>query len=118
MTATINWSVNKMDCYSQQDGNTDVVFVVCWVCRGTQEVNGEIYAAQINDNTTIPAPSGGSFTPYDQLTQDQVLGWVWANGVDKDAIETAVQAQVAAEINPVVVAPPLPWGVQPPTSGA
>ena len=52
MTATINWSVNKMDCYSQQDGNTDVVFVVCWVCRGTQEVNGEIYAAQINDNTT------------------------------------------------------------------
>ena len=47
--------------------------------------------------------------PYDQLTQDQVLGWIWAAGVDKDATEAAVQQQINNEINPPVVTPPLPW---------
>jgi hypothetical protein len=43
------------------------------------------------------------------LTQDQVLGWVWANGVDKDATEAAVEGQIEAQKNPPVVSPPLPW---------
>jgi len=43
------------------------------------------------------------------LTQDQVLGWVWANGVDKTATEAAVQQQIDNQINPPVVSPPLPW---------
>jgi hypothetical protein len=52
---------------------------------------------------------GDPFTPYADLTQDQVLGWVWANGVDKDATEAAVAGQIEAQINPPVIQPPLPW---------
>lgn len=52
---------------------------------------------------------GDPFTPYDQLTQDQVLGWCWANGVDKDAVEAQVSSQLEEMLNPPVVAPPLPW---------
>jgi hypothetical protein len=51
----------------------------------------------------------GTFTPYDQLTQQQVLGWCWANGVDKDATEASVQDQLNTQINPTVIQPPLPW---------
>jgi len=51
----------------------------------------------------------GAFTPYADLTQAQVLGWVWANGVDKDATEASVQAQIDSQINPTVIQPPLPW---------
>ena len=40
-----------------------------------------------------------------------VLGWVWANGVDKDATEAAVEGQIEAQKNPPIVAPPLPWSV-------
>jgi len=43
------------------------------------------------------------------LTQEQVLGWIWANGVDKDATEAAVLQQIENQKNPPVVAPPLPW---------
>jgi hypothetical protein len=112
MTATIQWLVTNMECYAQEGGNTDVVFLVTWICKGTQEVNGEIFGAQDNGITQIPAPTD-SFTPYDQLTQEQVLGWVWANGVDQTFIESDVQAKVAAKIAPVTVIPPLPWATQP-----
>jgi hypothetical protein len=51
----------------------------------------------------------GSFTPYDQLTQAQVLGWCYANGVDQTAVEANVQGSIDNQINPTVVQPPLPW---------
>lgn len=105
MTATITWTVTAMDCYPQADNQTDVVFNVHWQCNGVQDTyNGSVYST-----CSVPAPSGSSFTPFDQLTQSQVLGWIWANGVDQAATETAVQDQINNKINPPVVTPPLPW---------
>jgi hypothetical protein len=51
----------------------------------------------------------GTFTPYANLTQEQVLGWIWANGVDKASAEAAVQTQIDNQINPPVTSPALPW---------
>ena len=102
---TINWIVTAMDCYPQADNETDVVFNVHWTCAG---VDGA-YSASVYSTCSVPAPSGSAFTPYADLTQDQVLGWIWANGVDKAATEAAVQTQINNQINPPVVTPPLPW---------
>lgn len=105
MTATIVWTVIAMDCYPQEGGETDVVFNVHWQCNGTQDAyNGSVYST-----CSVPAPSGSAFTPYADLTQQQVLGWIWANGVDQAATEAAVQQQIDNQINPPVVTPPLPW---------
>ena len=104
MTTTFNWQITAMNCYPQADNETDVVFNVHWTCSGTQDV----YSASVYATCSVPAPEG-NFTPYDQLTQSQVLSWIWANGVDKDATEAAVQTQINNQINPPVVTPPLPW---------
>ena len=104
MTIEITWSVSALDCYPQEGGNTDVVFNVHWTCAGTDGT----YNASVYATCSVPGP-GNPFTPYDQLTQDQVLGWVWANGVDKFATESAVVQQIDNQINPPVVTPPLPW---------
>lgn len=105
-TPTITWTVTAMDCYPQEAGQTDVVFTVHWTCAGVQDT----YNASVYSTTSVPAPAEGApFTPYDQLTQEQVLGWVWANGVDKFATESAVVQQIDNQINPPVVTPPLPW---------
>lgn len=102
---TFNWTVTTMDCYPQEGSETDVVFNVHWTCSGAQDTyNGSVYST-----CSVPAPSGGAFTPYASLTQNQVLGWIWANGVDKTATEAAVQQQINNQINPPVVTPPLPW---------
>jgi hypothetical protein len=104
MTTQYTWTVTAMDCYPQEDGNTDVVFTVHWTCSGTDGT----YNASIYSTCSVPSPTG-SFTPYSSLTQEQVLGWCYANGVDKTATEAAVETQLQAQINPPVVVLPLPW---------
>lgn len=118
MSATITWTIEWMNAYPQFDGQTDVVISAGWRCNGVQTVtsgevetvyNGSVYSsASFTLNPDVP------FTPYADLTQEQVLGWVWASGVDQPATEAAVQQQIDNQINPPIVQPPLPW-VTPPT---
>ena len=98
------WTVTQMDCYPQAEGQTDVVFTVHWTCAGTDGTyNGSVYST-----CSVPAPTG-AFIPYADLTQDIVLGWIWANGVDKASAEAAVQTQIDNQANPPVTSPALPW---------
>jgi hypothetical protein len=103
MTTTINWSISAMNC-STTEQNPDTVIVCHWQCNGTDGT----YNASIYSTCSVPSPTG-SFTAYADLTQEQVLGWCYANGVDKTATEAAVEAQLQAQINPPVVTPALPW---------
>jgi hypothetical protein len=104
MATQITWIIEQMQCAVQQDGETDVVITAAWRCNG---VDG-MYAATVYGSCGFTY-DGGAFTPYDQLTQDQVLGWCWSNGVDKDATEANIEQQIQTQINPPVVALPLPW---------
>lgn len=104
MATTFTWTITNLDCYPQEDGHSDVVFNVHWTCSGVDgQYNGSVYST-----CAVPL-SQGTFTPYADLTQNQVLGWIWANGVDQAATEAAVQTQINNQINPPVVSPPLPW---------
>jgi hypothetical protein len=103
-TPTITWTITAMDC-STTEQNPDTVIVCHWACAGTDGT----YNASVYSTCSVPAPTGSAFTPYANLTQEQVLGWIWANGVDQAATEAAVQQQIDNQINPPVVTPPLPW---------
>jgi len=105
MTTQITWSVTAMDCYPQAEGQTDVVFTVHWTCSG---VDGT-YTGSVYSTCGVTYAAGTPYTPYAQLTQDQVLGWIWGSGVDKASAEAAVQTQIDNQINPPVVSPALPW---------
>jgi len=105
MTTVITWNVVQLDCYPEEAGEPDVVFTVHWTLSGTDGT----YSGSSYGSVGITLTEGSTFTPYADLTLDQVLGWVWANGVDKDATEANVAAQIEAQINPTVVTPPLPW---------
>ena len=104
MATTFTWTVTQLNCYPQAEGQTDVVFTVHWQLTGTDGTyNGSVYST-----CSVPAPTG-AFTPYDDLTQDQVLGWIWENGVDQASAEAAVQTQIDNQINPPTISPALPW---------
>lgn len=104
----ITWIIEEMKCAVQQDGETDVVITAAWRCNGEQVDGDKTYTGTVYGSCGF-AYTGGEFTPYDQLTQDQVLGWCWSSGVDKDAIQLAVEQQIQAQIAPTVVVLPLPW---------
>ena len=105
MATAFTWTVTAMDCYPQAEGQTDVVFTVHWTCSGVDDA----YSASVYSTQAVTYTAGTPYTPYANLTQDQVLGWIWAAGVDKVATEAAVAQMVQNQINPPVVTPPLPW---------
>ena len=107
-TPTIQWAVTSMSCYPQDAQQTDVVFRVNWSCTARLIDGLQSYNAVENGAVGVEYTQGQPFTPYDQLTQDQVLGWVWEQ-VDKADVEAKVTANIAAQAAPPVVNPPLPW---------
>lgn len=103
----ITWIIEWMQCKPTEGDLTNVVITAGWRCNGEQD--GQI--ASVYGTCSFSQP-GDPFTPYADLTQEQVLGWCWDNGVDKGATEAAVQNKLNNLINPPVITPPLPW-VQP-----
>lgn len=104
MTTEVNWTIAAIDCATVEGDKTNVVKTVHWRCDG---VDGD-YTGSICAACKLPAPEG-DFIAYADLTKDQVLSWVWANGVDKDNAESVVRAQIDAAKNPPIVQPALPW---------
>jgi hypothetical protein len=101
---TLSWIIERLLVKPTEGTYSDVVITADWRCNGTQDqYSGTCYGS------ASFAPPTGSFTPYEDLTEQQVLDWCYANGVDKTAIEANVSAQINDQINPPVIAPPLPW---------
>ncbi len=101
----MDWSIGALDCKVSEDGLSDVVYNAHWRCSATEDG----YSASVYSTCSLPAPDPANFIAYADLTQEEVLNWIWANGVDKDATEAAVAQQIYLQKNPVVVSPPLPW---------
>jgi len=106
---TILWIIERLLVKPTEGSLTDVVITADWRCNGTQDqYSGTCYGS------CSFAPPSGEFTPYEDLTEAQVLGWCYENGVDKTAIEANVTQQIENQIDPPVVTLPLPWVPVPP----
>lgn len=100
----ISWIIERLLTKPVEGPNTNVVVIADWRCNGSQNS----YSGTCYGSCGFSAPSS-NFTPYTDLTEDQVLGWCWSNGVDKTAVEANVAQQINDQINPPVVVLPLPW---------
>ena len=101
MTTEYTWAIPQTD-YLVADG---FITTAHWTCTAT---DGEY---------SVPAYSTCSFAPatpsipYDSVTEQEVLNWCWANGLDKDATEASLAAQIELLKNPVVAAG-TPWSAE------
>ena len=118
MAATITWIIEWMSTTPTTSTPPATVITAGWRCNGTESIPvpnsvapspTEINYKATSYGTASFSASEGAFTPYADLTQAQVLGWCWANGVDKDATEAGIQTLIDNQINPPIVQPPLPW---------
>ena len=109
---TISWIIERLLVKPTEGSYTDVVITADWRCNGTETTGTgddvKTYSGTCYGSCSF-APPTENFTPYDQLTEAQVLDWCYQNGVDQKAIETNVVIQIANQINPPVVVLPLPW---------
>jgi hypothetical protein len=85
------WSITQTD-YETANG---FITTAHWTAT---EVDGK-YSASVYGTCGF---SGTPTIPYAQVTMAEVLDWCWANGVDKDAVEESLAANIALQKNPVV----------------
>jgi len=109
------WNFNPLTCYTHEAGYDDVVATVHWQfsgLSGSADITGPQYFSQIigTQNFTF-SPDSGSFTPFNELTFDQVRGWVeTVMGEERITLMSASVAQnIQEQITPVIVNLPAPW---------
>jgi hypothetical protein len=101
------WKIENMIVKPQDGSYTDVVVTVAYRCSAS---DGDKTAS--NYGSMGFASPGDDFVAYPDLTEADVLGWVWANGVDKAEVEANVARELDMLVNPPTVAKPLPWSAE------
>ena len=95
---TTTWTITQTD-YLVADG---FITTAHWTCNA---VDGDYTASSYGTcgfATATPA------IPYASVTMQEVLNWIWANGIDKDETEASLAANNALQKNPVT-ATGVPW---------
>jgi len=106
------WIISSMDTAPSEDGLIDVVKTVHWR-RDAKEIDGDkTYYGDVYGAMGCSAPDPMAYTPYADLTFDQVCTWLEAN-LDTAALDMALDSQIANQKNPPIVQLPLPWQPQP-----
>ena len=102
---TFTTTITEMYTLPQVDGQTDVVVNALWKVTG---VDGQ-YTADIDGNTQFTLTQGEGFTPYADLTQAHVIGWIPEPQIL--SAQACVQGQIDSLITPPVspMNTPLPW---------
>lgn len=101
MTATFNWTISECERELADGGITTAHWRVT-------AVDGEYTASSYGTCGFTPDPSASDWTAYDSVTEAEVLGWCWANGVDQEAIEASLQANIDLQITPTTGSG-VPW---------
>ena len=95
---TTQWTITQTD-YLTADG---FITTAHWTCTAT---DGD-YTASAYSTCSFAAATPS--IPYASVTEQEVLNWIWNNGVSKDATEASLAQQIDLQKNPVQAAG-VPW---------
>ena len=106
---TYKWIFSAFDCKVSEEGMQDVVTTVHWRYNGTNEdgISAEVYGAQ-----SVGTPTPDAFTPYPELSEEQVIGWM-ESAIDMEAMNANIDSRIEAIIKPVKVTLQAPWSSVP-----
>lgn len=102
MTITYSLNPTQIDNVKNLNGLSDVVVKVHWAYVGTTDDNR---TAAYGGSTELTYVQGENFTPYDQLTKEQVADWVLSSWTQEqtDSYKSLIESQLAVKTDP------LPW---------
>lgn len=100
MSIEFVWKIESLEVNPLAGGRADVVTRCAWSC--TAKKDGKSFS--VGSNKYIGAPND-NFVEFVSLTEDEVLGWVWSNGIDKAAAEKAA----ADGLEHLFVVKAVPW---------
>lgn len=101
MATEFTWHIVALD----RDPSTGVIHTAHWTLDG---VDGEHTGRSYGSASVPQAPAGTKVTPFEKVTEDDVLGWLSFSGVDREEQEKLVQSQIDESRTPAT-ASGLPW---------
>lgn len=98
------WEILSLYTIPSKDGLTNIVDKINWRFQITEDK----YYGDVYGHTKLPAPSGDSFTAYDDLSEETIINWV-KEREDGDAIIAKATAKLEENKTPPVVEKNPPW---------
>lgn len=103
-----SYKITNIYCYPTYESQENTVFNVLWIYSGTDGT----YSSSTNGYTMIPFNPDIEYTPFDDLSEEQVISWVEQN--TDPALLSEMRAQIDADVlaqssPPPVINPVLPW---------
>jgi len=105
MEIIYTWEITAMEVILNQDGLPNVVNNIDWRLIAT--IDGEKYRAEQWAKQYVSAPDANTFTNYEDLTKEQVIGWL-ENILDVSQLKENLAYQIDLQANPItaILAPP------------
>lgn len=110
---TFNWIISAAERAVSLNGLQDVIKTIHWRYVGIDEngITAETYGA-----TSINDPNPEDFTPYDGVTEADVVGWLESilgviaeegQSSELEKMKSNIENQIALLINPITITSPL-----------
>lgn len=96
MANTYNWKINALDAKVLVGNDENVVYTIHWSLIATSE-NEKHTVSSIGTHSV--EYDTDNFTPYADLTEEQVIGWLEA-GLDVQAMKAGLDSQIEKLITP------------------
>ncbi len=104
MTTIFTWNLETMEVAPEENGLTDVVKLLHWHLSAYDGVNS------VSDYSTVRfgAADPDNFIPFEDLTEEEVLGWLEAS-INVTQIKAELQQKLIDLAVPPLVYKRAPW---------
>lgn len=98
MEIIYNWEITAMEVILNQDGLSKIVNNIDWRLIAT--VEDKPYRAEEWAKQYVSSPEPDSFTNYEDLTKEQVVGWL-ESVLDVNQLKEGLAHKIDLQINPI-----------------
>ena len=102
------WVINQINCVPKEGNLKDIVSNIYYVRAASQNIDNKLIFASILGIMSCSTPNETDFTPYENLTYEQVCSWL-EDGLNVYEIDNNLDSQIQNIINPPIVTLPLPF---------
>jgi hypothetical protein len=113
---TYKWTITSMSTLPSPPAPTSEYAVLAQYTVTASNGDTPPITASISGSAQFPLPTdeNGNYTPYADLTEEQVLGWIQAEPnlvINTEAnLDGQIESQISPPITPEVT--PLPWATE------
>jgi hypothetical protein len=105
-----NWTIRKLECFTNYNNTENVVQSLLWNIQSSRVIGANTISRSLNAKTDI-AVGEGPYIPFNELTEQTVLDWLFDNlGDVKQDIEAGLELELDDIETPQKSTLTPPWG--------